>query len=140
MKTKIVTKIAIASALCVAPSCAIERGVVVERQEVPEESALYVNLIDAQHEQARANETFEFKPGQYMADRKLFFTDSTYMEPLVYALPGDTISFRNPAHETYLDMNKKNRVRDINGIRERKIIGQIRPLRQQYNQVMQKTR
>lgn len=131
MKTETLTKIAIASTLC-APSCAVEHGVVVERQELPDENALYINLIDAKHEKARAQSTFVFKPGEYMADRKLFFQDSTYMEPFIYALPGDTVSFYNPFHVTYVKMNKCNRIRDINGIQERDIVSQMRPLIREY--------
>lgn len=139
MKTETLTKIAIASTLC-APSCAVERGVVIDRQELADESALYVNLIDAGHKKKRAKETFDFRPGEYMADRKLFFQDSTYLEPLIYALPGDTISFRNPFHTTYVNMGKCNRVRDINGVSEREIIDSARPLIQQYKQWLQNNR
>ena len=139
MKTKILTKIAIASALC-APSCAVERGVVIERQEVSGENALYVNLIDKKHEKARAKNTFDFRPGEYVADRKLFFQDDNYQEPFVYTLPGDTISFYNPFHVIYVNMGKCNRVRDVNGVREKEIIETIRPLIKRYKKWLQNSR
>ena len=95
MKTKILAKIALASSLC-APSCCIERGVVIDRQNLPEEKALYVNLIRADKSKQKplhiqSDEVFD-------ADRKLFFMDTTYLEPFVYVAPGDTISFYNATH------------------------------------------
>ena len=128
MKSKICAKIAIASALC-APSCAVEHGVVICRDESWGENALYVNLIRMNkakqkplHDQS--NEIFD-------ADRKLFFADSAYMEPFTYVLTGDTISFYNPKHETFLDMgNDKTHVRDINGVREREIIKSARLIKE----------
>lgn len=120
MNTKTLTKIAIASMLC-ATSCGVERGVIIERDDLPSERALYVNLL-------RTNKSKQ-KPmtipadGIYVADRKLFFMDSTYLAPFVYALPGDTIEFTNHHHETFLEMNRgQNPVRRINGVREKNIV------------------
>ena len=124
MKTKILTKIAIASMLC-APSCAVERGVIIDRQELPEENALFVNLI--QKDKSKQKPLVIPDDGMYDADRKLFFMDSTYTEPFVYSLPGDTISFYNAGREQFIDMGRgKNHVRDINGIREHRIIKLVR--------------
>ena len=139
MKKETLAKIAIASAIC-APACCVEKGVVVERQELSDEKALYVNLLDVKHEQARAANTFHFLPGTFVADRKLFFNDSTYVEPFIYAMPGDTIAFCNPFHATYIDMNKCNRVHDINGVSERNIIYQMKPLIKRYNDWLQNNR
>lgn len=120
MKAETLTKLAIASVLC-ATSCATERGVIIERDDLPSERALYVNLL-----RTRKNKQ---KPmvipadGIYYADRKLFFMDSTYLAPFVYALPGDTIEFTNRNHEIFLEMNGNDpRVRRINGVREKRII------------------
>ena len=45
----------------------------------------------------------------------------------MFALPGDTISFRNPLHKKYLDMGyDKNRVRDIRGVGEKAMVDYIR--------------
>ena len=119
MKTETLTKIAIASLLGMPASCAVERGVIVERQNLPEENALYVNLIDK-------NATPKSPDDEYVeTDRKLFFMDATYQEPFIYALPGDTIAFRNPTHKTYLEMTKRNRVHSINGVRDRKIVKMV---------------
>ena len=116
---KIVTKIAIASLMAMPASCAVERGVIVERQNLLEENALLVNLLkDGKSAPVDTNGIFE-------ADRKLFFMDATYQEPFIYALLGDTIAFRNPTHKTYLEMTKRNRVHSINGIRERKIVKMV---------------
>ncbi len=112
MKTKTLTKIAIASAIC-APSCAVERGVIVERQDLAEEKAFYVNLV----QRGGANQTNS--DGTFEADRKLFFMDSTYGAPFIYADVGDTIVFKNPARETFVEINAKNRVISVNGMREK---------------------
>ena len=127
MKTKILTKIAIASMLC-APSCAVESGIVVESQNLPEEKALYVKLIDKDGNEKQEQP----QNGMFCADRKLFFRDSSYVEPFVYAIPGDTISFYNPFHSTYIKMNKINRVHDINGVGNREVVKQMRPYIIQY--------
>lgn len=126
MKTKTLTKIVLTSVLC-APACAVERGVIIYRQGLPEENALYVNLI--KKDKSEQKPMFVQSDGMFDADRKLFFTDSAYIEPFMYALPGDTISFQNALHETYLDMGpNKKRVIDINGVKERKIIKIMRPI------------
>lgn len=120
MKTKILSKIVIASALC-APACDVERGVVVCKEELPEENALYVNLIRVNKRKQKplhnqSDEVFD-------ADRKLLFRNSEYMEQFEYILPGDTISFRNAAHNTYLLMEPENEhIRKINGIREKDVV------------------
>ena len=127
MKTKILTKIAVAS-MILAPSCAVESGVVVESQNLPEEKALYVKLIDK-----NSNEKIVVNPDSiFCADRKLFFRDSSYVEPFVYAIPGDTISFYNPFHSTYIKMNRINRIHDINGVSNREVVKQMRPYIVQY--------
>lgn len=123
MKTKILTKIALASAIC-APACGIERGVIIDRQGLSEENALYVNLI--KKDKTKQKPLHVESDGMFDADRKLFFMDSTYIEPFMFALPGDTISFYNPRHETFIEMNRKHRVRDINGAREREIIKTVK--------------
>lgn len=124
MKTKTLTKIVIASAIC-APSCATERGVIIDRQGLPEENALYVNLI--RKNKSKQKPLSVQSDGLYDADRKLFFPDSAYIEPFMFALPGDTISFRNPLHKKYLDMGyDKNRVRDIRGVGEKAMVDYIR--------------
>ena len=119
MKTETLLKITIAS-LLVAPSCAREYGIVIERQDYPEEKALYVNLIQKDKtKQKPLNIPWD---GMCDADRKLFFSDSTYMTPFIYVAPGDTISFYNPKRCKYLNVvRNKNSVYSINGIRERKI-------------------
>ena len=49
--------------------------------------------------------------------------DSAYFDVFDYAMPGDTISFRNVSHKTYLDMElNKHNVRKINGVRESEIV------------------
>lgn len=118
MKTKIVAKMAIVSALCAAPSCAVEQGVIIDRQDSPEEKALYVNLLRKNKAKQKplhyqANEIYD-------ADRKLFFLEN-YMDPFLYAAPGDTISFYNLLHGKYLEMNSHNCVYDVNGIKMREI-------------------
>ena len=122
MKTKILTKIAIASMLS-APACAVEHGVVICKEKSPTENALYVNLIKKDkstqkplHDQT--NEAFD-------ADRKLFFMDNEYQETFNYIWAGDTISFRNGSHATFINMNKHHRIRDINGVRECKFIDSV---------------
>ena len=117
MNTKTLTKIVIASMLC-APSCAVERGVVMVRQDLPSERALYVNILSKNKQKPMSVSA----DGIYVADRKLFFNDSTYQAPFVYALPGDTIEFDNKNHEIFLEMGREqNRVRRINDVREKSI-------------------
>ena len=126
MKKETLLKIIIASIAC-APACAVERGVIIDRQGLPEENALYVNLI--RKNKKKQKPLFIPSNGIYDADRKLFFTDSSYIEPFIFALPGDTISFRNMWHKQFIDMGwDKHRVRDINGVREREIMARIQPI------------
>lgn len=106
------------------PACAVERGVIIDRQGLPEENALYVNLI--RKNKKKQKPLHVQSDGIYDADRKLFFNDSTYIEPFIFALPGDTISFFNPKHEQFLDMDAKHHVRDINGVSEQTMIDYIR--------------
>ena len=120
MKSKTLAKIAIASALC-APSCAVEHGVVICRDESQDENALYVNLI--RKNKSKQKPFFVNADGTFDADRKLFFNDSTYTEPFVYALPGDTIYFDNPSHGSFVEMGwNRLLVHRINNVREREII------------------
>ena len=123
MKAKTVTKILIASILC-APACAVEHGVIIDRQGLPEENALYVNLI--RNNKKKQKPLHVQSDGMYDADRKLFFNDSTYIEPFIFALPGDTISFYNLWHKKFLEMNAKHPVRDINGVDEEIIVDYVR--------------
>ena len=125
MKAKTLTKILIASIVC-APACAVEHGVIIERQGLTEENALYVNLI--RKNKKKQKQLHIGADGIFDADRKLFFMDSTYIEPFIYSLPGDTISFYNPWHKQFIEMDSKHRVRDINGVREREIMNYIRPI------------
>lgn len=126
MSKEILLKLSLAAVLAqVAPSCAVERGVIIDRQGLPEENALYVNLI--RKNKSKQKPLSVQSDGLYDADRKLFFPDSAYIEPFIFALPGDTISFRNPLHKKYLDMGyDKNRVRDIRGVDEQTMIDYIR--------------
>ena len=118
MKNKILAKIIFASALCAAPSCAVEHGVIIDREDSDAEKAFYVNLIRKTKEKQKplhyqANEIYD-------ADRKLFFPDN-YVDPFLYAEPGDTISFYNPLHGKYLEINPHYRVVGVNGIKMREI-------------------
>ena len=106
------------------PACAVERGVIIDRQGLPEENALYVNLIRKNKKKQKPLRIPE--NGIYDADRKLFFTDSSYIEPFIFALPGDTISFYNQLHQQFIEMDSRRRVRDINGVREEIIIDYVR--------------
>ena len=125
MKTETLTKIALASLLGMPASCAIERGVVIDRQGLPEENALYVNLI--RKDKTKQKPLYVQSDGIYDADRKLFFMDSTYIEPFIFALPGDTISFYNPWHKTFLEMDDKHHhVRKINDVSEETIKDYVR--------------
>ncbi len=127
MNAKILAKIAVASTFYV-PSCFAEQGVVIDKQDLPDEKALYVNLI--QSDTSKQKPLFVPDNGIYDADRKLFFTDSTYLEPFVYALPGDTIVFNNPLHRTYIQMQRnKYRIRRINGLDECDIMKFVRSSR-----------
>ena len=126
MKTKTLTKIAIASMLC-APACAVEHGVVICKDKSQSENALYVNLIkkDKSQQKPLNNQTNEI----FDADRKLFFADDD--ESFNYIWAGDTISFRNGAHSTFIEMDKKHRrVRDINGMREEDVLKFVMPTSQ----------
>ena len=124
MKKETLTKIAIASVLC-APSCATERGVVIDRQDLPDERALYVNLI--RKNKAKQKPLVVQPDGMYEADRKLFFMDSTYLEPFLYVLPGDTIYVNNPLKKTYLEMGRgKKHIIRINDVREKQIVKTVR--------------
>lgn len=127
MKSKTLTKIAIASTIC-APACGVERGVVIDRQGLPEENALYVNLLPCNNSARKP--MFVGPSGIFEADRKLFFADSSYIEPFIFALPGDTVAFYNPSHSRYIKVNKTHRIRDINGVRERDIIRIVKSLRE----------
>ena len=112
MKKETLAKIAIASALC-APACTTERGVIVHKQELPEENALYINLIRNNKAQQKP---LEIKSDEiFVADRKLTFPDSTYIGLFDYFITGDTIAVFNPSHSTYLRMNNKKLIREING-------------------------
>jgi len=123
MKIETLAKIAIASALC-APACStVEQGVIICKQDLPEENALYVNLV--RKNKAKQKPLHDQSNEISDADRKLFFADSTYRGLFDYALVGDTISFRNPSRATYIDVNKSNVIRSINGVREREIINMI---------------
>ena len=126
MSKETLLKLSLAAVLAqVAPSCAVERGVIIDRQGLPEENALYVNLI--RKNKSKQKPLSVQSDGLYDADRKLFFPDSAYIEPFIFALPGDTISFRNPLHKKYLDMGyDKNRVRDIRGVGEKAMVDYIR--------------
>ena len=122
MKTKTLTKILLASMLC-APACAVEHGVVICKDKSQSENALYVNLIkkDKSKQKPLHDQTHE----AFDADRKLFFMDEEYQETFNYIWAGDTISFRNASHATFLEMNPKHRIRDINGVRERDFIDAV---------------
>ena len=126
MKTKTLTKILLASMLC-APACAVEHGVVIYKDKSQSENALYVNLIKKDKSQQKplhyqAHEMFD-------ADRKLFFADDDESFNCIWA--GDTISFRNASHSTFIEMDKKqNRVRDINGMREEDLLKFVMPTSQ----------
>ena len=112
MKKETLAKIVIASALC-APACTTERGVVVYKQELPEENALYINLIRKNKAQQKP---LEIKDDDvFVADRKLTFPDTTYVGLFNYFITGDTIAVYNPSHSTYMRMNNKNIIREING-------------------------
>lgn len=130
MKTKTLTKILLASMLC-APACAVEHGVVICKEQSTTENALYVNLI--QKDKSKQKPLHDQTHEAFDADRKLFFMDKEYQESFGYIWAGDTISFRNASHAVFLEMNKKHRVRDINGVRERKFVNVIRsnPLQKQ---------
>ena len=123
MKKETLLKIIIAS-MIFGPACAVERGVIIDRQGLPEENALYVNLIRKNKKKQKPLRIPE--NGIYDADRKLFFTDSSYIEPFIFALPGDTISFYNQLHQQFIEMDSRRRVRDINGVREEIIIDYVR--------------
>lgn len=125
MKTKTLTKILLASMLC-APACAVEHGVVIYKDKSQSENALYVNLIkkDKSQQKPLHNQSHEV----FDADRKLFFEDDDESFNCIWA--GDTISFRNASHKTYLDMNKKHRVRYINGMREEDMLKFVMPTSQ----------
>ena len=119
MKPKTLTEIALASVIC-APSCAVEHGVVIERQDLSSERALYVNLI--RKNKSKQKPLHVNADGTFDADRKLFFDDSTYVEPFIYSLPGDTIAFHNPCRKTYLNINRRHHIRDINGVRDADVV------------------
>ena len=122
MKTKILTKILLASMLC-APACAVERGVVICKDKSQEENAVYVNLIkkDKSQQKPMHNQTYEI----FDADRKLFFADDD--ESFNHVWAGDTISFHNGAHKTYIDVNKKHPIININGMREEDMMKFVMP-------------
>lgn len=112
MKKEALAKIAIASALC-APACTTDRGVVVHKQPLPEENALYINLIKKNKAQQKP---LEIKADDiFIADRKLIFPDSTYIGLFDYFITGDTIAVYNPSHSTYISVRNKNVIREING-------------------------
>ena len=110
MKTKILVKIAVASAVC-APAWGVERGVVAHKQDLPEEKALYVNVLGGNNTANKLDYDF--------ADRKLFFNDSLYVEPFNLVAEGDTIPYRNSSRAIYLDMNKKHKILEIKRVRGR---------------------
>ena len=106
--------------LTTASSCGVERGVIVYKQNIAEERALYVNLIHEMHLGGKSDKnTIALDSLNFSADRKLFFDDAKYANSFTYLLAGDTIVFRNKRHETYVDINKKNKILKINGSRER---------------------
>lgn len=123
MKAKILAKIAITSALC-APACAVENGVIVYKQNLPEERALYINLI--RKDKSKQKQLRDLSDEIFDADRKLVFSGTTDNEVFNYLLIGDTISFYNAKHKTYMDMRcGKNRILSINGVRKENIIGSM---------------
>ena len=101
-------------------------GVVICKDKSQSENALYVNLIkkDKSQQKPLNNQTNEI----FDADRKLFFADDD--ESFNYIWAGDTISFRNGAHSTFINMNKHHRVRDINGMREEDVLKFVMPTSQ----------
>ena len=102
----------------------IERGVVMCKESIPEEKALFVNVI---RKDKSKQKSFDYLMYDMIdADRKLFFTDPKYMEPFIFAMPGDTIVYPNIFRKTYLDMTRFHRVRKINDVRNRKIKKMVR--------------
>jgi hypothetical protein len=98
----------------------IERGVVVYKQEFPKESVLFVNLI--QKNKTKQKPLAVSPKDIFSADRKLSFSDSTYMKLYDYAFVGDTISFRNMPRVTYVEVDKNDIIRNINRVPEHDII------------------
>jgi len=105
-------------------SCANERGVIVDRENVEAEKALLVNLI--QRDPSKQKPLEILSDDVFDADRKLFFCDSKYMEPFDFAKPGDTIVYPNLFHKTYIDITRFHRIRKINDVPNRKIVKIVR--------------
>lgn len=115
MKTETLTKIAIASVLGMPVSCGVERGVVAYKQDLPEEKALYVNVLGDDNTAKKIDEESD----AFFTDRKLFFRDQSYVGPFNFVSEGDTISYRNLSRATYLEMSKKNKILEIKCVRGR---------------------
>lgn len=107
-------------------SC-LEKGVIVDREDIPEEKAFFVNVI--RNNKAKQKPLKIDLSDIFEADRKLFFSDSTHMEPFVYGQIGDTIVYSNLLRMTYIE-TRKRQVRSINGIRNRDIVKQVRNSKQ----------
>ena len=96
-------------------SCGVEHGIIIYKQDLAEERAVYVNLIGKKH----TKDVFPLDSCDFSADRKLFFEGQNQVNQFGCLLAGDTIVFRNRAHDTYVDLNNKNKILKINGVRER---------------------
>ena len=107
-------------------SCGVESGIIVVRQQLPEENAFYVNIITNHEKELFSDDEYRGVDGWYQTDRKLFFMDAKYQEPLIYGMPGDTITYSNPFKKKYLYMNRFHHVRSINGVNNKKIVKRIR--------------
>ncbi len=115
MKTETLTKIAIASVLGMPVSCGVERGVVAYKQDLPEEKALYVNVLGDDNTARKPNDESD----AFFTDRKLFFNDPAYVGPFNLVAEGDTISYHNMSRATYLEMSQKNKILRIKCVRGR---------------------
>ena len=82
----------------------VEAGTIIEKQDLPEEKALYINL-DADTTNA---------------ERKLFFDDAD-MAPFQYAETGDRIEYTNRRGRKYVYVGYGDNVVRINGVRMSRI-------------------
>ena len=116
LKATLITTLGAATLACT------ERGVIIDREDLPEEKAFFVNLLRINKEKQKP---LVINPGEmYDADRKLFFEDGNNMEPFLYGHVGDTIMFSNPWHKTFIYVNK-NQIRRINGVTNKVFAKQV---------------
>ena len=100
-----------------------EQGVIIDREDLPEEKAFFVNVI---RQDKSKQKSLEIQSDEvYNADRKLFFCNAGVMDSFMYGAPGDTIVYYNPLRKTFINVHK-NQIRSINGIGNHDIARQVR--------------